>query len=97
MITISYRGRTVTASNTDTVGRFRGTFAVPVNAPIGEEHEVEAVSADKADGQRNGMSDAESQGLHRFRTKSWRSRLQCAAPGTRIDHQCQQPAHSTLR
>ena len=51
VITISYRGRTVTASNTDTVGRFRGTFPVPVNAPIGEEHEVEAISADKADGQ----------------------------------------------
>ena len=50
VITISYRGRTVTAANTDTVGRFRGTFAVPVNAPIGEESEVEAISADKADG-----------------------------------------------
>ena len=73
VITISYRGRTVTASNTDTVGRFRGTFTVPVDAPIGEEHEVEAISADKADGNPSGepVLKAKVPPL-RFRTKSWR-------------------------
>ena len=83
MITISYRGRTVTASNTDTVGRFRGTFPVPVNAPIGEEHEVEAISADKADGQ-DGRATLKAKVLHRVPDEILEVSPETAAPGTRI-------------
>ena len=42
--------KTVGATTTDTIGRFRTTIEVPVNATIGEEHEVRAESTDKADG-----------------------------------------------
>ena len=42
--------RTVGATTTDTIGRFRTTIEVPVNAIIGEEHEIQAESTDKADG-----------------------------------------------
>ena len=83
VITISYRGRTVTASNTDTVGRFRGTFPVPVNAPIGEEHEVEAISADKADG-NDGKATLKAKTLHRVPDEILEVSPETAAPGTRI-------------
>ena len=83
VITISYKGRTVTASNTDTVGRFRGTFPVPVNAPIGEEHEVEAISADKADGQ-DGRATLKAKVLHRVPDEILEVSPEIAAPGTRI-------------
>ena len=83
VITISYRGRTVTASNTDTVGRFRGTFPVPVNAPIGEEHEVEAISADKADG-NDGKATLKAKTLHRVPDEILEVSPGTAAPGTRI-------------
>ena len=83
VITISYRGRTVTASNTDTVGRFRGTFPVPVNAPIGEEHEVEAISADKADG-NDGKATLKAKTLHRVPDEILNVEPMTAAPGTRI-------------
>ena len=83
VITISYRGRTVTASNTDTVGRFRGTFPVPVNAPIGEEHEVEAISADKADG-NDGKATLKAKVLHRVPDEILEVSPETAAPGTRI-------------
>ena len=84
VITISYRGRTVTASNTDTVGRFRGTFAVPVNAPIGEESEVEAISADKADGTPPGEPTLKAKSLHRVPDEVLEVTPETAAPGTRI-------------
>ena len=42
--------KTVGATTTDTIGRFRTTIEVPVTATIGEEHEVRAESTDKADG-----------------------------------------------
>ena len=84
VITISYRGRTVTAANTDTVGRFRGTFAVPVNAPIGEESEVEAISADKADGNPVGEPTLKAKMLHRVPDEVLDVTPETAAPGTRI-------------
>ena len=86
VITISYRGRTVTAANTDTVGRFRGTFSVPVNAPIGEEHEVEAISADKADGAPAGSGEPvlKAKNLHRVPDEVLEVTPEVAAPGTRI-------------
>ena len=84
VITISYRGRTVTASNTDTVGRFRGTFNVPVNAPIGEEHEVVAISADKADG-NDGKPLLKAKALHQVPDEVLEVTPAVAAPGTRID------------
>ena len=84
VITISYRGRTVTASNTDTVGRFRATFAVPVNAPIGEEHEVEAVSADKADGSGTNEPTLKGKALHMVPDEILEVTPGVAAPGTRI-------------
>ena len=86
VITISYRTRTVTAANTDTVGRFRSTFAVPVNAPIGEEHEVEAVSADKADGAPAGSNEPilKAKTLHRVPDEVLEVTPETAAPGTRI-------------
>ena len=84
VITIAYRGRTVTAANTDTVGRFRGTFAVPVNAPIGEEHEVEAISADKADGNPQGEPVLKAKTLHRVPDEILEVTPEVAAPGTRI-------------
>ena len=84
VITISYRGRTVTAANTDTVGRFRGTFPVPVNAPIGEEHEVEAISADKADGNPQGEPILKAKMLHRVPDEVLEVTPEVAALGTRI-------------
>ena len=84
VITISYRGRTVTAANTDTVGRFRGTFPVPVNAPIGEEHEIEAISADKADGNPQGEPILKAKALHRVPDEVLEVSPETAAPGTRI-------------
>ena len=83
VITISYRGRTVTAANTDTVGRFRATFPVPVNAPIGEEHEVEGISADKADG-NDGKATLKAKTLHRVPDEILEVSPATAAPGTRI-------------
>ena len=83
VITISYRGRTVTAANTDTVGRFRATFPVPVNAPIGEEHEVEGISADKADG-NDGKATLKAKTLHRVPDEILEVSPEIAAPGTRI-------------
>ena len=83
VITISYRGRTVTAANTDTVGRFRATFPVPVSAPIGEEHEVEGISADKADG-NDGKATLKAKTLHRVPDEILEVSPETAAPGTRI-------------
>ena len=48
--------RTVGATTTDTIGRFRTTVEVPVNAIIGEEHEIQAESTDKADGNMAGAT-----------------------------------------
>ena len=50
VVTIDYRGVTVEAAQTDTVGNFRATFQVPITAPIGADHEVLAASENKADG-----------------------------------------------
>ena len=50
VVTIDYRGVTVEATSTDTVGNFRATFQVPISAPIGATHEVIAASENKADG-----------------------------------------------
>ena len=84
VITIDYRGRTVTAANTDTVGRFRATFPVPVNAPIGEEHEVIATSADKADGSETDEPTLKAKALHRVPDEVLEVTPETAAPGTRI-------------
>ena len=56
LITVSYvpegatRGIPVASASSDTVGKWRATFTVPVTAPIGAEHEVVAQSQDKGDG-----------------------------------------------
>ena len=50
VVTIDYRGITVEAAQTDTVGNFRANFQVPITAPIGADHEVLAASENKADG-----------------------------------------------
>ena len=50
LITITYSGETVTVATTDTVGDWRATFEVPVDAAIGRDHEVVAASEKKADG-----------------------------------------------
>ena len=50
VVTIDYRGITVEAAQTDTVGNFRATFKVPITAPIGADHEVLVASENKADG-----------------------------------------------
>ena len=84
VITIDYRGRTVTAANTDTVGRFRATFPVPVNAPIGEEHEVIATSADKADGSDTDEPTLKAKTLHVVPDEILEVTPATAAPGTRI-------------
>ena len=65
------------------MGRFRGTFPVPVNAPIGEEHEVEAISADKADG-NDGKATLKAKTLHRVPDEILEVSPDTAAPGTRI-------------
>ena len=50
LVTVAYEdeANTVTATTTDTVGNFRSTFQVPVDAVIGEKHEVLAKSEKKA-------------------------------------------------
>ena len=50
VVTISYRGITIEAAQTDTRGDFRATFTIPITAPIGATHEVVAASENKADG-----------------------------------------------
>ena len=50
VVTIDYRGITVEAAQTDTVGNFRANFKVPITAPIGADHEVLVASENKADG-----------------------------------------------
>ena len=50
VVTIKYRGITVEAAQTDTVGNFRATFQVPISAPIGATHIVLVSSENKADG-----------------------------------------------
>ena len=83
VVTIDYDGRTVTAANTDTVGRFRSTFAVPVNAAIGEEHEVVATSADKADGVGD-KALLRAKTAHEVPDEVLEVTPGTAAPGTRI-------------
>ncbi len=83
VVTVAYRGRTVVASNTDTVGRFRATFAVPVDAPIGEEHEVFAKSEDKADG-GDGEATLDAKNLHRVPDEVLDVSPALVAPGTRL-------------
>ena len=50
VIGITYDGDTVTVATTDTVGKWRQTFKVPVDATIGKEYEVVATSDKKGDG-----------------------------------------------
>ena len=54
LVTIRYnygsRSIPVESVITDTVGKWRGTFTVPITAPIGATHEVEAKSVNKGDG-----------------------------------------------
>ena len=50
LITITYSDETVTVATTDTVGDWRATFEVPVDAAIGRDHDVVAKSEKKADG-----------------------------------------------
>ena len=54
VIGITYGGDTVTVATTDTVGKWRATFKVPVDATIGREYEVVAQSDKKGDGQQTG-------------------------------------------
>ena len=76
MITISYRSRTVTASNTDTVGRF------PRHLPCAGQcthrrgtRGLRLSTADKADG-NDGKATLKAKTLHRVPgRKSWRFRL----------------------
>ena len=79
LVTVTYAGDTVTATTTDTVGNWRGTFSVPVDAAIGEEHEVVAQSEKKADGEvENNIKKSPSSGpssFTRYRTKLSRSHL----------------------
>ena len=49
VVTISYRGITVEAAQTDTQGNFRANFQVPITAPIGATHKVLVASEHKAD------------------------------------------------
>ena len=55
-----------------------------MNAPIGEEHEVEAVSADKADGSPQGEPILKAKNLHRVPDEVLEVTPMTAAPGTRI-------------
>ena len=50
LVTVSYRGIPVASGTTDTVGKWRATFTVPITAPIGAEHTVLAKSENKGDG-----------------------------------------------
>ena len=54
VIGITYGGDTVTVATTDTIGKWRATFKVPVDATIGREYEVVAQSDKKGDGQQTG-------------------------------------------
>ena len=54
VIGITYGGDTVTVATTDTVGKWRATFKVPVDATIGREYDVVAQSDKKGDGQQTG-------------------------------------------
>ena len=51
VIGVTYDGDPVTVATTDTVGKWRATFKVPVDATIGKEYEVEALSEKKGTGQ----------------------------------------------
>ena len=52
LVTVAYGADedTVTTTTTDTVGRWRATFEVPIDATIGADHPVVAASEKKADG-----------------------------------------------
>ena len=54
VIGITYGGDTVTVATTDTVGKWRATFKVPVDSTIGREYEVVAQSDKKGDGEQTG-------------------------------------------
>ena len=51
VIGISYGADPVTVATTDTVGKWRATFKIPVDATIGNDYKVEAVSEKKGTGQ----------------------------------------------
>ena len=79
--------RTVGATTTDTIGRFRTTIEVPVNAIIGEEHEIQAESTDKADG--NTVDDVKKPKLsaktpHSIPDEILELSSDSAAPGQRL-------------
>ena len=59
VVTIAYRGITVEAAQTDTVGNFRATFQVPITAPIGADHTVVVTSEHKADDKLDPPKNAE--------------------------------------
>jgi hypothetical protein len=50
LITVRYRGTPVASGTTDTIGKLRATFTVPIDAPIGATHEVLAKSENRGDG-----------------------------------------------
>ena len=50
VIGISYGDDPVTVATTDTVGKWRATFKIPVDATIGNEYKVEALSEKKGTG-----------------------------------------------
>ena len=63
LITITYGEDTVAFGNTDTVGNWRTTFEVPVDAAIGREHDVVAQSEKKADGE-DGRANLNAKATH---------------------------------
>ncbi len=87
VVTIDYRGVTVEATETDTRGDFRGTFQVPITAPIGATHEVIAASENKADG-REDTNQPEvvltAKGEHRVSDETLEFDRQQVAPGEQL-------------
>ena len=51
VVGVTYGGDPVTVATTDTVGKWRATFKIPVDATIGKAYEVMALSEKKATGQ----------------------------------------------
>ena len=83
LITVTYGGETVTATTTDTVGKWRSTFSVPIDSTIGAEHEVEAKSEKKADGVDNPLLRAKA--THTVPDEVLTVSPETVAPGSRLN------------
>ena len=73
----------MTATTTDTVGKWRATFVVPVDSSIGVEHEVVANSEKKADGVDNPLLRAKA--AHTVPDEILSVSPEVVAPGTRLN------------